>query len=80
MSGYFNFMKVLYLTKFLYKGANYMYRLENEKEYALNNAVASVEMEGYVLSDDEKKLCLDVLNGKLTKEEFIQIMLERCKA
>ena len=53
---------------------------ENEKEYALNNAIASVEMEGYVLSDDEKKLCFDVLNDKLTKEEFIQIMLERCKA
>ena len=53
--------------------------LMNEKEYALNNAVASVEMEGYIVSEYEKSLCLDVLNGKLTKEELIQIMLERCR-
>lgn len=52
----------------------------SEKEYALNNAVASVEMEGYRISDDEKNLCLDVLNGKLTKDELIKIMLERCTA
>jgi hypothetical protein len=51
-----------------------------EKERALNNAVASVEMEGYRVSDDEKKLCMDVLNGKLTKDDFIKIMLERCTA
>ena len=57
-----------------------MYALRNEKEYALNNAVASVEMEGYIISENEKSLCLDVLNGKLTKDELIQIMLERCNA
>ncbi len=51
-----------------------------EKERALNNAVASVEMEGYRVSDAEKKLCMDVLNGKLTKDDFIKIMLERCTA
>lgn len=49
-----------------------------EKERALNNAVASVEIEGYRVSDTEKKFCMDVLNGKLTKDEFIKIMLERC--
>ena len=49
-----------------------------EKERVLNNAVASVEMEGYRVSDAEKKLCMDVLNGKLTKDDFIKIMLERC--
>ena len=38
-----------------------------EKERVLNNAVASVEMEGYKLSDYEKALCMDVLDGKLTK-------------
>ena len=51
-----------------------------EKERALNNAVASVEMEGYRVSDAEKKLCMDVLNGKLTKDDFIKIMLKRCTA
>jgi hypothetical protein len=50
-----------------------------EKERALNNAVASVEMEGYNVSEYEKNLCMEVLNGKLTKDDFIQIMLERCR-
>ncbi len=43
----------------------------------LNNAVASVEMEGYKISDNEKELCMEVLDGKLTKDEFIKIMLEK---
>lgn len=51
-----------------------------EKTQALNNAVASVEMEGYKVSEDEKKLCMDVLNGILTKDEFIKKLLERCTA
>ena len=45
-----------------------------EKKMALNNAVASVEMEGYKISDNEKELCMKVLDGKLTKDEFIKIM------
>ena len=48
-----------------------------EKKMVLNNAVASVEIEGYKLSDDEKELCMEVLDGKLTKDEFIKIMLEK---
>ena len=48
------------------------------KEKALRSAVASVEIEGYSVSEDEKKLCMDVLCGKLTKDDFIKIMLERC--
>lgn len=48
-----------------------------EKKMALNNAVASVEMEGYKISDNEKELCMKVLDGKLTKDEFIKIMLEK---
>lgn len=49
-----------------------------EKKSALDNAVASVEMEGYRVSDVEKELCMEVLDGRLTKDEFIKIMLERC--
>lgn len=49
-----------------------------EKEVALNNAVASVEIEGYSVSEYEKELCMEVLNGNLTKDDFIKIMLERC--
>ena len=48
-----------------------------EKKKVLNNAVASVEMEGYKISDNEKELCMEVLDGKLTKDEFIKIMLEK---
>ena len=48
-----------------------------EKKMVLNNAVASVEMEGYKISDNEKELCMAVLDGKLTKDEFIKIMLEK---
>ncbi len=51
-----------------------------EKEKALNNAVASVEMEGFSVSEYEKQLCMDVLNGKMTKDDFIKTMLERCTA
>lgn len=47
------------------------------KKMVLNNAVASVEMEGYKISDNEKELCMEVLDGKLTKDEFIKIMLEK---
>ena len=50
-----------------------------EKERALNNAVASVEMEGYNVPADDEALCMDVLNGKLSKDDFIKIMLERCQ-
>ena len=48
-----------------------------EKKMVLNNAVASVEMEGYKISDNEKELCMEVLDGKLTNDEFIKIMLEK---
>ena len=48
-----------------------------EKKMVLNNAVASVEMEGYKISDNEKELCMEVLDGELTKDEFIKIMLEK---
>ena len=48
-----------------------------EKKMALNNAVASVEMEGYKISDNEKELCMKVLDGKLTKDEFIKIMFDK---
>lgn len=54
---------------------------EKEKAYkkALDNAVASVEMEGYNVSAEEKGICFEFLNGKLNKEEFIKTILERCR-
>lgn len=50
-----------------------------EKERSLNNAVASVEMEGYSVPAGDKKFCMDVFNGKFSKEDFINSMLERCR-
>lgn len=51
-----------------------------DKKYAeaLESAVASVEIEGYSVTQSQKELCLDFLSGKINKEEFIQTMLERC--
>ena len=49
-----------------------------ENERLLNSAIASVEMEGFHLSDYEKCLCLDAINDKITKDEFIRSVLERC--
>lgn len=51
----------------------------DEKTAALDNAIASVEMEGFVFSDGEKELCMKALEGKITKDEFIKILLERCR-
>ena len=36
-----------------------------EKKMALNNAVASVEMEGYKISDNEKELCMKTHKGRI---------------
>ena len=61
-------------------GADYMQQVtNNEKITALDNAIASVEMEGFVFSEGEKELCKKAIEGKITKEEFIKILLERCR-
>ncbi len=51
----------------------------NEMITALDNAIASVEMEGFVFSDGEKELCMEALEGKITKDELIKKLLERCR-
>lgn len=50
----------------------------HEKESALNSAIASVEMEGYKLSQKEKELCMDFIMNSISKDEFIKEILERC--
>ena len=49
------------------------------QENVLNNAVASVEIEGYSVTDAEKKMCMEFVNGSITKEQFIKSVLERCR-
>ena len=43
---------------------------------ALDNAVASVEMEGYRITDEQKSQCFDFLSGKIDKATFIQMVLK----
>ncbi len=53
--------------------------LLQETEKVLNNAIASVEIEGYKLSDDEKRTLYGSFKRKTHKKmTFIKIMLERC--
>lgn len=47
---------------------------------ALNNAVASVELEGYRITDEQKVQCFDFLSGKIDKATFIQMVLKGCEA
>ena len=47
---------------------------------ALDNAVASVEMEGYRITDEQKAQCFDFLSGKIDKATFIQMVLKGCEA
>lgn len=51
-----------------------------EKEKAFDCAVSSVEMEGYSIPEYQKELCWNVITGSLSKEEYIKIMLKRCKS
>ena len=42
-------------------------------ERALNNAVASVEMEGFHVSEETKKLCMQVLNGQMDYATYLTL-------
>ncbi|MBQ9429605.1 MAG: antitoxin VbhA family protein [Clostridia bacterium] len=53
---------------------------DHEKISALNNAMASVEMEGFSFSEGERELCMAALEGRITKDDFIRILLKRCRA
>ncbi len=47
---------------------------------ALKNAVASVEMEGYNVSKNQKEIGLNFLSGKISKEDFINQILQGCRS
>ena len=52
-------------------------RANDEKIIALENSIASIEMEWFVFSNDEKELCMAALDGKITKEYFIKLLLKK---
>ena len=44
---------------------------------AIENAAASVEMEGYRIDEQCKEWCRKLLNGQLTMEEYIVLVKQR---
>lgn len=47
---------------------------------SVKRAIASVEIEGYKLDEEQKAFCLEFVSGNMKKEEFINTMLERHRA
>ena len=47
---------------------------------ALDNAIASVEIEGYEISENQRNFCLEFVSGNINQDDFIKQMLERCRA
>ena len=54
------------------KGIFYM--SEKQIEKAINNAVFSADMEGYVIDDTAKELCRKLLKKEITMEEYISFV------
>ena len=50
--------------------------MEEKQAKALRQAIASVEMEGFTMTDKKKKLCERLLTGSLPMDKF----LADCKA
>lgn len=43
---------------------------------AISNATASLEMEGLLVSDELKELCIKMINKEITMEEYIKLAME----
>lgn len=43
---------------------------------AINSASASLEMEGFVVSDELKQLCARKINNEISMEEYIKLAME----
>lgn len=50
--------------------------MEEKQHKALEQAIASVEMEGFKITKQKKKLCEQLLNGAISYDKF----LADCKA
>ena len=46
-------------------------------ERAIDNAVASVEMEGFHVSEETKELCMKVLNGQMDYATYLMLAKQR---
>lgn len=47
---------------------------EKQIERAINNAVFSTEMEGYIIDNTSKELCRKLLKKEITMEEYISFI------
>lgn len=43
---------------------------------AINSASASLEMEGFVVSDELKQLCARKINNEISMEEYIKLAMK----
>ena len=48
-------------------------------EQAIANAAASVEMEGFTVTAQQKEWCRRLLDKEITKEEYIRLIREYAK-
>ncbi len=46
---------------------------------SIKNAVASLKMEGYHIDDDSIKHCKELLENKITWEEYMDIVKQKIK-
>lgn len=50
---------------------------EVQIEKAINNAVASIEMEGFLIDEQSKMLCRKLLLNEITMEQYIALVKQR---
>ena len=49
------------------------------REKAVENAVASVEMEGFQVDEETKMMCERLLKGEITYDEYLAFVLQSLK-
>lgn len=50
---------------------------QEEKEKSLRQAVAIVEMEGHTFTEEDKRIVMDMFDGKISKEDLIKRIHQR---
>lgn len=53
--------------------------MDNNKERAINNAIASIEMEGFVITDEQRELVKRVVNKEISYEEALESIKNKYK-
>lgn len=48
----------------------------SDKEKILNNSIASLEMEGFNISEQSKIFCKELLDNKISISQYIQMIKE----